>query len=150
VRYLKTRSGAYILLVRVRREVTVRIGRLGRYHFASGNYVYVGSAMAGLDARVKRHLRHSKKLKWHIDYLLGKSLVVGAALFPSKKRNECKIARRVAAHPGSLIVPGFGCSDCDCVGHLFFLGKKPFGGLLKRLDKKEKKKKTIHRKAGKG
>lgn len=139
--------GAYILLLKLKRDVTMRIGSLGKYHFAAGNYVYVGSAMAGLDARVKRHMRRSKKLKWHIDFLLRRSLVAGAALFPSKKRNECRIAKRVARHRGSLIVPGFGCSDCDCVGHLFFLGKKPFGGLLKRLDKREK---AVHRRAGKG
>lgn len=143
------RSGAYILLVRVKGEKTVKVGGLGKYHFAAGNYVYVGSAMAGLEARVKRHMKRTKKLKWHIDYLVRKSLVVGAALFPSKKKKECALARTVARLPGTLIVPGFGCSDCDCVGHLFFLGKRPFGMLLKLLDKKEKKK-NKHRRAKKG
>ena len=130
------RTGAYLILVHLKKEQTLRIGRLGRILFARGNYAYVGSAMAGLEARVARHLRKQKRVKWHIDFLLRKAEVLGAALFPSKRRNECALARSVLNFRGALAVPGFGCSDCRCTGHLFFLGDTPFGKLLRELDRK--------------
>ncbi len=36
-----------------------------------GYYIYVGSAFGpgGVNARVSRHFRNTKKLHWHIDYL---------------------------------------------------------------------------------
>ena len=36
-------SGAYILLVRLRRPTTLEVGRLGPIAFGPGNYVYIGS-----------------------------------------------------------------------------------------------------------
>ena len=127
-------TGAYLLLMRVRAECTLDIGRLGRLHFARGNYIYIGSGMGGLHARVARHFRSDKKVKWHIDRLLGVAELSGAVLFPSQHRHECRLAQAVLAFPGARAVPGFGSSDCRCPGHLVFLGARPFGALLGRLD----------------
>jgi len=110
------------------------IGRLGRVPFRKGNYVYIGSGMGGLVARVARHFRPDKKVKWHIDRLLSRADLMGAVLFPSTERNECALARSCLAFPGARVVRGFGSSDCRCPGHLVFLGAIPFGALLGHLD----------------
>jgi Uri superfamily endonuclease len=130
-------SGAYILLVRLRRPTTLEVGRLGPIAFGPGNYVYIGSGMGGLSRRVKRHFRRDKKVKWHIDRLLAVAELSGAVLFPSDRREECRLARAVLASPGASVVPGFGSSDCRCPGHLVRLGALPFGALLGRLDGRE-------------
>jgi Uri superfamily endonuclease len=127
-------TGAYILLIRVRGARALDIGRLGRVRFPGGNYVYIGSGMGGLEARVARHFRRDKKVKWHIDRLLPRAELLGAVLFPSTKRNECELARSCLSFPGARAVQGFGSSDCRCAGHLVHLGTAPFGALLRRLD----------------
>lgn len=130
----KTRSGsadcgAYHLLIRLPRPLRLRVGRLGVFGFPAGWYVYTGSAMNGLRARVARHVRGTcppkppgrrrKRLRWHIDYLLRRARLVEVALRPSPRREECRLNARVAALPGATIpVPGFGSSDCRCRAHL--------------------------------
>ena len=44
--------GAYLLILRLRRRRSVTVGKLGRFRFEAGYYVYIGSAMANLSARV--------------------------------------------------------------------------------------------------
>ena len=127
-------TGAYLLLIRVQAARALDIGRLGRLHFARGNYVYIGSGMGGLQSRVARHFRPDKKVKWHIDRLLAVAKLSGAVLFHSQHRHECRLARAVLGFPGARVVPGFGSSDCRCPGHLVYLGARPFGALLGRLD----------------
>lgn len=131
-------AGAYILLIRVRGARALDVGGLGRVRFPSGNYVYIGSGMGGLQARVARHFRQDKKVKWHIDRLLSRADLMGAVLFPSGKRNECALARSCLAYPGARAVRGFGSSDCRCPGHLVHLGTIPFGALLGSLDDGER------------
>ena len=127
--------GAYILLIRLGRARTLRIGRLGRVPFRRGNYVYIGSGMGGLGQRVARHFRPDKKVKWHVDRLLAGANLVGAVLFPSTERKECELARSCLSFSGAMVVRGFGSSDCRCPGHLVFLGALPFGKLLKDLER---------------
>jgi sugar fermentation stimulation protein A len=131
-------TGAYILLIRVPAERALDIGSLGRLRFPAGNYVYIGSGMGCLSRRVERHFRPDKKVKWHVDRLLGVARLSDAVLFPSKHRDECRLARAVLAFPGARVVPGFGSSDCRCPGHLVFLGALPFGELLGRLERGSK------------
>ena len=52
------------------RAATVTVGRLGRFRFPPGVYVYTGSARRNLEARSRRHLSRTKNLHWHSDYLL--------------------------------------------------------------------------------
>ena len=91
--------------------------------------------MGGLEARVARHLRTDKKVKWHIDRFLPRAAIMGVVLFPSGRRRECELARAVHGYPGARAQEGFGSSDCRCPGHLFHLGKARFGPLLERIDK---------------
>jgi len=61
--------GAYVVLLRLRRAKAIDIGSLGRIRFPAGFYGYAGSAARILTARVARHRRIRKRLRWHIDLL---------------------------------------------------------------------------------
>ena len=112
-------TGAYLLLLHMDGPREVTVGALGRISFARGAYVYVGSAMGGLEQRVARHLREEKRMRWHIDHLLAASDGVEAFLVPSPVDVECELAAFISAVPGASPVRGFGCSDCGCCSHLF-------------------------------
>jgi len=86
----------------------------------AGRYVYTGSAKRALEARIARHLRQDKTLRWHIDYLLAAPGVRVVGVVRSR-RTECAENRAVR---GSIPAPGFGASDCraGCGSHLRHLG----------------------------
>jgi len=116
--------GVYHLVLRLRRARTIQVGRLGRFEFGAGYYVYTGSAMSGLEARLARHRRQRKKLWWHIDYLLRQAELVDVVAVPTQRREECERNRWVLSLPGAgVVAPGFGASDCNCVTHLVRLGE---------------------------
>ncbi len=110
----------YQLLIEVARPVGVTIGRLGGFAFPAGRYIYTGSARRNFEARVARHLRRDKTLRWHIDYLLAAPGVCIAGV-RRYVEGECAINQ---ATPGQVLVPGFGASDCraGCGSHLKYLG----------------------------
>jgi len=111
-------------VLRLRRARTIQVGRLGRFEFGAGYYVYTGSAMGGLEARLARHRRQRKKLWWHIDYLLRQAELVDVVAVPTRRRIECDRNRRLLSLPGAEVpVKGFGSSDCNCVTHLVRLGE---------------------------
>jgi Uri superfamily endonuclease len=115
-----TNSGLYKLVIRLGRRQVIDVGHLGRFAFPSGYYIYTGSAKRGLESRIVRHLRREKRLRWHIDYLLGQARIVEVKRYHGSRYSECELSRRVRALPGSKIVaPGFGSSDCRCSTHLF-------------------------------
>ena len=121
-----TQPTTYQLTIEVRRRIRVAIGRLGTFEFAAGRYVYTGSARRAFEARIARHLRKEKALRWHIDYLLGAPGVRVVRVIGST-RGECALNRATA---GEVMVPGFGASDCraGCGAHLKLLGPpaRPF------------------------
>ena len=73
-------KGAYQLLIRLDRDQTITVGRIGRFRFPAGYYVYTGSAMNGIEARVRRHLSSRKRIRWHIDYLLEHARIIRYAI----------------------------------------------------------------------
>ena len=111
-------NGSYILLTRVEQAIQIEVGSLGLLQVDAGYYAYVGSAMGGLDTRIKRHLSSNKKHFWHIDYLLDHAQVVAVVKVPSCRRLECEIADLLAKKLQPI--PRFGCSDCSCRSHLFY------------------------------
>lgn len=120
----KRTPGVYHLVLRLPRETRIRVGRLGLQTFGAGYYVYTGSAMNGLEARVARHQRRRKRLRWHIDYLLQKAEMAAVELMPTRRRLECARNRVVLSLPGASIpVAGFGSSDCRCRSHLVYFGE---------------------------
>ena len=68
---LPPRPGTYVLVLRVSKRLEILVGKLGKLVVQPGFYLYTGSAMGpgGLAARVGRHCRHEKRLRWHVDYL---------------------------------------------------------------------------------
>ena len=122
--------GAYCLVVRLAAESEAEVGRLGRFRFPRGYYVYCGSAMRGLAARIARHQRRKKTLHWHIDYLLAlpAARLIAAVRYPSSQRQECALNQAMQRRPGATIpVPGFGSSDCayGCPAHLTYFARQP-------------------------
>lgn len=110
----------YQLFIDLAQPLRVRIGKLGEFDFPAGNYVYTGSARRNLEARIARHLRREKRLRWHIDYLLAAPGVTVTRVRRSDVA-ECALNQATA---GSVPVPGFGASDCrqGCGSHLKFTG----------------------------
>ncbi len=111
---------SYQLQIRVARALRLRIGALGELHFPPGRYLYTGSARRNLQARIARHLRHEKRLHWHIDYLLAHPAVTLEGTATSGQA-ECAWNQ---ANAGLVLQPGFGASDCraGCGAHLRWVG----------------------------
>ncbi|WP_456379292.1 GIY-YIG nuclease family protein [Thiolapillus sp.] len=107
---------SYQLRIRIHQDIRIVAGALGCCNFTAGDYVYTGSARRNLAARIRRHLSDSKKLRWHIDYLLIHPAVeithVKTSAIP-----ECRWNQQLS---GEIPIPGFGASDCrrHCGAHL--------------------------------
>ena len=54
-------KGIYCLVIHLPGPKEIRVGKLGRMAFEAGYYIYVGSAMLSLEARLKRHRSKRKK-----------------------------------------------------------------------------------------
>jgi len=113
----------YQLYIHLAEPADIRVGRLGTCHFATGWYIYTGSARRGLRARLRRHSAppEEKRLRWHIDYLLAHP-AASLRFIAVSATAECALNREVG---GELPCPGFGASDCRsaCGSHLHFLGR---------------------------
>jgi Uri superfamily endonuclease len=125
-------NGSYIILLELKKDEKIKIGRLGSVFFNKGIYTYVGSALNGLEQRIKRHLIENKKMHWHIDFLLKSGEIKKIFYKEDKLRKECVIADKLSK--GLEPILGFGCSDCKCRSHLFF-GKK--NDILERISELE-------------
>ena len=83
-------AGSYALVILSEDRLRLPIGKLGTHDFPPGYYTYVGSALRGLNGRLKRHLVTEKSLHWPIDYLLLQATVVQIWYSLSKKSwNVC-------------------------------------------------------------
>ena len=97
----------------------ITIGKkLGKLKFDKGHYVYVGSAMNSLEARLNRHLSDEKKLHWHVDYLLKQAEITDIIYNESTRKIECELSQYLSTKTNGI--KDFGCSDCDCESHLYY------------------------------
>ena len=120
---LRPETGTYIIVLKVKTVQKMEIGKIGKFTFKKGYYIYIGSAHGpgGIKERIKRHLRRDKAKHWHIDYLRDAGSVVAVLISYSKKKKECEWASKLSSSPSlSTAVNGFGSSDCSCPSHLFF------------------------------
>jgi len=127
-------KGAYLLFIKLKKDEKIKIGKLGTFNFKKGFYVYTGSALKNLEARVKRHIKKKKRLFWHIDYLLASknARIVNILAVESKKRIECKFNKIVSSLPGAeILVKKFGSSDCNCKSHLTYFSEINIAELIK-------------------
>ncbi len=120
---LPAAGGAYALTVDLSAALPLRLGRRPPVVLPAGRYVYCGSAYGpgGLRARVGRHLRRGKPVRWHVDRLTAAGRVVEVLVRPDG--DECGLFAALAACPGAVVpLPGFGSSDCRrCPAHLLRL-----------------------------
>ena len=116
--------GSYCILVNCGKSRLLKIGRLRKIKFKKGYYLYVGSALKSIEKRVCRHLRDSKKIFWHIDYLLAADRVKIDSVYyvENNKKLECAISEKIKVI--AIPVDGFGSSDCNCKSHLFYISEK--------------------------
>ncbi len=118
-RRLSEAPGAYVLLIRLGRRLAIDLPRLGNPVLEPGWYAYCGSAHGpgGVRARVLRHMRKDKKVRWHVDRLTIAAREVRAATFLD--RSECDLVARLIEVDFTVPVAGFGSSDCaTCPAHL--------------------------------
>jgi sugar fermentation stimulation protein A len=114
----------YVAVYRMGRPAWIEVGRLGRFRFERGWWLYVGSAQRAMDARLARHARPDKPMRWHVDYLSVRATMVGAIVIDAGKDRECRLAGELAGRYEAPIA-GFGSSDCSCRSHLFHAPKLP-------------------------
>lgn len=111
--------GAYALLLHVPHPL--HFARTGIPETAlSGWFVYAGSARGagGIGARIGRHFRRGKPVRWHIDALSNVADQITAFALPDG--SECQIVDRLL-RSGKFepALAGFGSSDCRrCTAHL--------------------------------
>ena len=124
--------GCYSLVIELKQRKKIQVGKLGKAEFQPGLYVYTGSAMGGLRARLLRHLSGTKKMRWHIDYFLNdeQASVKKIFLYPAASGQECRQNQKIASIRGALCaLRKFGASDCNsgCHSHLIFFpgGSRP-------------------------
>ncbi len=110
-------AGAYVLLIRLDHGLDIDLPRRAGARLAPGHYLYCGSARGpgGLKARLARHMRKHKTIRWHIDRVTEPGAVLGAWVVEGG--NECELTAALARLP--MPIPGFGSSDCRvCASHL--------------------------------
>jgi len=124
---MKSSPGTYAVILENHSRAVVEVGRWGQLAIEPGYYVYVGSAFGpgGVAARVLRHCRISRRKHWHIDYLRECVEPVGAWCSYDRERIEHRWAQALADMGWMSPVPGFGCSDCGCLSHLFYTTRLP-------------------------
>lgn len=112
---------SYQLHIDVSKNITIEIGKFGRFDFPSGKYIYTGSAKKNIDSRINRHLSqdHNKKLHWHIDYLLN-SKNVKITRVEKFNETECSLNQKTQ---GKILIKNFGSTDCKakCQSHLKYV-----------------------------
>jgi Uri superfamily endonuclease len=118
----KKMKGIYVLILRIKKEKTINVGKIGQFVFKPAYYAYVGSAMSGMQ-RLKRHLKNLKKgsvknKHWHIDFIIPYCKSIGwffAECSHSAKEENLAILLSEKLD----YVEGFGASDSSAPSHLF-------------------------------
>ena len=119
-------KGTYVLLIKLKKSKIINVGKLGKFKFPKGFYVYVGSAFGsgGLKSRVERHLKKEKKKRWHIDYFLELAKIID--VFTTNERCEKKLASELLKF-GECVAKRFGSTDDqENETHLIFFDEKSF------------------------
>jgi len=97
------------------------VGKLGKILFMPGEYLYIGSGKKHLLARIKRHLKKTKTVRWHIDYLTTNPHVEIIKIFVSEL-DELGLVQKILDKLSDHIisVKGFGATDSIFDSHLFY------------------------------
>jgi len=131
-------SGSYHLVIGLHKSITLKHRRYSDNQLNPGYYIYTGSAMGSLSARLQRYLKPPLKRHWHIDYLLASrnTIIEEIWVCPAKTKEECLRNKVILALPGAgILLPRFGATDCraGCPAHLVYFQRRPDLGLMKGL-----------------
>jgi Uri superfamily endonuclease len=122
---LTAAPGAYVLFIALDEVLALHETSLDSRTLAPGRYAYCGSAYGpgGLRARLRRHLKREKALRWHVDHLTAAGRIFALGLAPGGQ--ECALFEDLGRHPGVEVpLAGFGSSDCaSCPAHLLRIGR---------------------------
>jgi len=139
--------GGYALIfeLRVQRHLATKSKE---FFLKPGVYVYSGSALGGIEQRIRRHIwnsgristKPSSKIKrryhnhWHIDYLLPHSENLVIVKAESDIRIECLLIRNLKGQ-GLIGIKEFGSSDCRarCEGHLVYAQNEDIFTVVNRV-----------------
>jgi sugar fermentation stimulation protein A len=110
--------GSYIVILHLKRKRRIVVGGLGDILFEPGFYLYAGSAMRALAARITRHRHIRKRMHWHIDYLRQHADSCTVLPIRSSRREEIPLVEALASE-FEAGPDGFGASDSPCATHLF-------------------------------
>jgi len=117
--------GTYLLVLNNRSFFRMRIGALGEIDFSEGYYIYVGSALKNLEQRIIRHRSVRKKIHWHIDRIIPKTMDISKVyIIRNPNYLERDLAKEIAGICDSQ-VNGFGASDDILNSHLFYFRNNP-------------------------
>ena len=61
--YLKDIIESSIPRINIEKKTHITVGKLGKFVFSKGIYIYTGSAKKNINHRLKRHLTRNKKLR---------------------------------------------------------------------------------------
>jgi Uncharacterized conserved protein len=130
---LKPEKGIYLLILALTELKEIPVGKLGKFNFNKGYYIYVGSAAGtgGISGRLKHHFHKAVRSHWHIDFLSKETCLLDAYYLVLPKEFEHVLASKLKNIFHSPI-PKFGSSDCKCTSHLFYSIKKPSLVYLKK------------------
>ncbi|MGC8987684.1 GIY-YIG nuclease family protein [Infirmifilum sp.] len=117
----ETLKGIYALIIKVQEPIHFMFKR-ENVCLKPGIYVYIGSARGpgGVKARVDRHRKPQKKIRWHIDNVTSSphARVLGV-VFASSPGPECVLTPILEDLGFTHPIKGFGSSDCKlgCYSH---------------------------------
>ena len=129
-------KGTYVILLKLAKDRSIKVGALGNCYFKQGYYTYIGSAFGpgGLYARLNHHYAVTTKPRWHIDYLRRHTVITEIWYAGGDSRLECFWSNCIGLAAGSSQpVAGFGASDCRCITHLYYFDRKPRTEVIKKL-----------------
>ncbi|MGQ9617854.1 MAG: GIY-YIG nuclease family protein [Candidatus Aminicenantia bacterium] len=123
----------YLLLFYLEEDRFVKTGKKGVFRFNKGYYLYSGSGKRNGFQRVLRHIKSSKKKRWHIDYLISYCKIIKIWILFEENVNECFLSSGLKKLNGKILVKKFGSSDCNCLSHLFYFKENPGRKIKKNL-----------------
>lgn len=123
---MNAEPGTYVLILESDKHKRIQIGKWGQLAMEPGYYLYVGSAFGpgGVRSRVSRHCREEKSKRWHIDFLRAYTRLHIVWYAHGRERLEHRWAHALGDLAQTVAIKGFGCSDCRCLSHLFFVARK--------------------------
>ena len=103
--------GYYLLLLCIGEAIDLWVGR--RIRLEPGLYIYIGSAQNSLYHRLKRHIKYSKRIHWHIDKITtwNRGRILGVAVCQSNVRDLEPCISRGLYLRGYRGPEGYGSSD---------------------------------------